>query len=86
MKKLKHEADLVRQALMVGAVYFEKRGAGKFEPTDSSSNKITALYRLLVNDGLIHPLAKDQENEPNMKHKLAIWMEKQLPDGHALKG
>lgn len=86
MKKLKHEADLVRQALVVGAVYFEKRGAGKFEPTDSASNKITALYRLLVNDGLIHPLAKDQENEQNMKHKLAIWMDKQLPDGHALKG
>lgn len=85
MKKLKHEADLLRQALAVGAAYFEKRGAGRFEAKDSASEKITALYRLLVQDGLIQPLAKDQENELNMKHKLAIWIERQLPDNHPLK-
>jgi len=85
MSKLKHEAELLRQALAVGATYFEKRGAGRFEATDSASNKVKALYRLLVQDGLIQPLAKDQENEPNMKHKLALWIERQLPDGHPLK-
>lgn len=86
MSKLKHEADLLRQALNVGAVYFENRGAGRFEPTDSASEKVRALYGLLVQDGLIQPLAKDQENEPNMKHKLALWIERQLPEGHPLKG
>jgi hypothetical protein len=85
MHKLKHEADLLKQALKVGALYFEKRGAGQFEASDSASKKVRALYLLLVNDGLIHPLAKDQENEPNMKHKLALWIERQLPEGHPLK-
>ncbi len=85
MKKNKHEAELVKEALRVGAVYFEKRGAGKFEATDSASNKLTAIYRLLVQDGLIQALAKDQDNEINMKHKLALWMERQLPEGHPLK-
>lgn len=85
MKKLKHEVELLRQALTVGAAYFEKRGAGKFEATDSASNKVTAIYRLLVQDGLIQPLAKNQENEPNMKRKLALWIERQLPDNHPLK-
>ncbi len=85
MKKLKHEAELVKEALRVGTIYFEKRGAGKFEGTDSASSKIEALYRLLVNDGLIQALAKDQENELHMKHKLALWIQRQLPEGHPLK-
>ncbi len=85
MSKLKHEAELVREALRVGAVYFEKRGAGSFEATDSASEKLVALYRLLVKDGLIQPLAKGQENGPNIKHKLALWIQRQLPDGHKLK-
>lgn len=84
MKKLKHEAELVVEALRVGAIYIEKRGAGKFEANDSAKNKVTYLYRLLVHDKLIQPLAKGQDNEPNMKHKLALWMSRQLPDDHAL--
>lgn len=85
MKKHKHETELVKEALKIGAIYFEKRGAGKFEATDSASSKIKAIYRLLVKDGLIQALAKDQVSEPNMKHKLALWMERQLPDNHPLK-
>ena len=85
MKKLKHEAELLKEALKVGAVYFEKRGAGQFEASDSASDKIKAIYKLLVNDGLIQPLAKGQEDELHMKHKLSIWIHKQLPEGHALK-
>jgi predicted transcriptional regulator len=84
VNKLKHEAELVVHALRVGAVYAKKRGVGKFEVTDSAKNKITYLYRLLVHDKLIQPLAKGQETEPNMKHKLALWMSRQLPDDHEL--
>ena len=40
--------------------------------------------KLLVHDGQIQPLAKDQLSEPNMKHKLAIWASKKLPEGHPL--
>jgi len=82
--KLKHEAELVSHALRVGAVYAQKRGVGQFEATDSQKEKITYLYRLLVHDKLIQPLAKGQENEPNMKHKLALWMSRQLPVDHPL--
>lgn len=84
MKKLKNEADLVREAIRVGAVYAQKRGVGKFEGTDSSHDKITYTYRLLVHDKLIQPLAKGQDNEPAMKHKLALWISRQLPEDHAL--
>ena len=84
MQKLKHEAELVVQALRVGAVYAKKRGVGQFEATDSAKEKVTYLYRLLVHDKLIQPLAKGQDNEPNMKHKLALWMSRQLPSDHPL--
>ncbi|MDX1733952.1 MAG: DUF5062 family protein [Halioglobus sp.] len=84
MKKLKNEAELVVHALKVGETYARKRGVGKFEATDSAKEKITYLYRLLVHDKLIQPLAKGQENEPNMKHKLALWMSRQLPEDHPL--
>ena len=84
MNKLKHEAELLTHALRVGAVYAKKRGVGKFEDTDSAKDKITYLYRLLVHDKLVQPLAKGQESEPNMKHKLALWMSRQLPPDHPL--
>jgi len=85
MSREKEEAELVREALRVGALYMKKRGAGEFEMTDSASEKVRALYRLLVHDGLIQPLAKGQDSERNMKHKLALWIQRQLPDGHPLK-
>lgn len=85
MKKLEHEAELVVEALRVGEIYARKRGVGKFEATDSAKNKITYLYRLLVHDKLIQPLAKGQESEPHMKHKLALWISRQLPEDHPLR-
>ncbi len=84
MKKIKNEAELVKEALRIGAVYAEKRGVGKIEATDSAKNKIEFIYRLLVHDKLVQPLAKDQISEPNMKHKLALWISRQLPQDHPL--
>ena len=84
MKKLKHEAELVAEALRVGAVYARKRGVGEFEATDSARDKVTFLYRLLVHDKLIQPLARGHEKEPEMKHKLALWISRQLPPDHPL--
>lgn len=85
MSKLKNEHELVVHALKVGAVYARKRGVGKFEETDSAKDKVTYLYRLLVHDKLVQPLAKGQENEPNMRHKLALWIQRQLPEDHPLR-
>ena len=84
MKKIKNEAELVREALRIGETYARKRGVGEFEDTDSAHDKLTYLYRLLVHDKLIQPLAKDQVNEPNIKHKLALWISRQLPADHPL--
>lgn len=84
MKKHKHESELVREALRVGAVYAKKRGAGEFENTDSAHDKLLFLYRLLVHDKLIQPLAKGDEKEPAIKHKLALWIARQLPKDHPL--
>ena len=84
MKKIKNETELVKKAIRVGMLYAEKRGVVKFEATDSANEKIEYLYRLLVHDKLIQPLAKDQFGLPGMKHKLAIWVSKQLPKDHSL--
>ncbi|OUS25903.1 DUF5062 domain-containing protein [Thalassotalea sp. 42_200_T64] len=84
MKKLKNESALLKAALKVGETYAVNRGYKNFGATDASKQKIEALYRLLVNDKMIHPLAGDQEDLLSMKHKLALWIQKQLPEGHAL--
>ncbi|WP_057831234.1 DUF5062 family protein [Colwellia sp. TT2012] len=84
MKKLKNEAELLKKALSIGENYAVNRGYNSFAATNSAKDKIESLYRLLVNDKLIQPLAIDNEDQPNMKHKLALWIAKQLPEGHDL--
>lgn len=84
MKKLKNEAALLKKAIEVGEKYAMNRGYKHFSATDSAKQKVESLYRLLVNDKLVQPLAKDQENLLNMKHKLSLWILKQLPKGHEL--
>ncbi len=76
MKKLKNEKELVKKALELGVKYGEKRGVVEFEATDSASEKITFIYRLLVHDKQIQPLPEDQVSQLTMRHKLAIWASK----------
>ena len=56
MKKLKHEAELFKAALLAGVEYAEGRKAVEFEATDSASAKALYVYRLLVHDKLIAPM------------------------------
>jgi len=84
MKKLKNEAELVKKAVEIGEKYAINRGYNGFSATNAAKDKIESLYRLLVNDKLIHPLAIDAEDHVNMKHKLALWIAKQLPVDHPL--
>ncbi|MEX0618509.1 MAG: DUF5062 family protein [Pseudohongiellaceae bacterium] len=86
MKKLRNETELLKEALRVGSKYFEVRGAGQFEATDHVDTRVRAIYLLLVKDKLIQPLAKQDISLPNMKHKLAIWVSKKLPEDHELLG
>ncbi|MGH8427270.1 MAG: DUF5062 family protein [Gammaproteobacteria bacterium] len=86
MKKLKHETELVHEAIIAGMKYAEARRAAIFEPTDSAPEKILYIYRLLVHDKLIQALPEDQVSQQTMRHKLAIWYSKSLPEGHPLLG
>lgn len=79
MKKIQNEAQLTKRAIEVGKKYALQRGYSEFEMTTSANDKVEALYRLLVQDGLIVALPADKEDLPNMKHKLALWIQKLLP-------
>ncbi len=76
MKKLKNEKELLKKAILEGIKYAEGRGVVEFEATDSASEKIEYIYRLLVHDKIIQPIPEDQVSQPTMKHKLAIWISK----------
>ena len=76
MKKLKNEKELVKKAISEGMKYGEERGVVEFEPTDSATEKIEYIYRLLVHDKVIQPIPQDQISQLSMKHKLAIWASK----------
>jgi len=84
MKKLKNESALFKAALLAGVKYAEGRGVVEFEPTDSVSEKLLYIYRLLVHDKVITPLPEEQVAEKSLRHKLAIWYTKQLPRDHPL--
>ena len=84
MKKLKHEAELFKAALLAGIKYAEGRGAVEFEPTDSASLKLLYVYRLLVHDKVIPPLPEEQVREAALRHRLAMWYARQLPEDHPL--
>src|ERR1700680_2792992 len=85
MKKLKHEAELFKAALLAGVQYAEGRKAVEFELTDSASDKALYVYRLLVHDKVIAPMPEDQVGEKTIRHRLATWYA-HLPKGHALLG
>ena len=84
MKKLKHEKELVKEAIIAGVKYAEERGAAVFELTDSANEKILYIYRLLVHDKKIQPMPEAQVSQQSMRHRLALWYAKQLPEGHPL--
>lgn len=84
-KQIPNEAALLKEAIRIGMLYAEKRGVVEFEPTDSGHNKIEFIYRLLVLDKVIQPLAKLDVSQKAMAHKLAIWVSKSLPEGHPLR-
>ena len=86
MKKLKHEAELYKAALLAGVAYAEGRKAVEFEATDSASTKALYVYRLLVHDKLIAPMPEEQVSEKSIRHRLATWHAAHLPKGHPLLG
>jgi hypothetical protein len=84
MKPHKNEVQLLKFAMEIGVGYAKKRGYADFDKGISPKDKVECIYRLLVTDNLIQPLAKDKEDGPNMKHKLILWITRQLPADHPL--
>lgn len=84
MKKMKHEAELVKAALQAGMKYAEERGAAVFEPTDSVNERLLYIYRLLVHDKVIQPMPEEQVSQQSLRHILAHWYARQLPKEHPL--
>ena len=84
MKKLKNENAIFKEALIAGVKYAEGRGVVEFEATDSASDKLLYVYRLLVHDKVIQPLPEDQVAEKSLRHKLAMWHSKSLGKDHPL--
>ena len=83
-KKLKHEKELLKEALVMVLDDAVKRGVVEFDATDSHDLKIQYAYRLLVHDKAISPLPKGQESLPKIKHRLAMWVTHKLPPDHEL--
>ena len=83
-KKLKNEKALLREALDRIIADAEKRGIVEFEATDSHDLKIEYAYRLLIHDKEIAPLPQGQDSLPKIRHRLAMWVVRKLPDDHEL--
>ncbi len=83
-KKLKNEKELLKLALDKILVNAVSRGVVEFDATDSHDLKIQYAYRLLIHDKAIVALPKDQETMPKIRHRLAMWMTHNLPEGHEL--
>jgi hypothetical protein len=83
-KKLKNEKELLKVALEMVLDDAVKRGVVEIEPTDSHDLKIQYVYRLLVHDKKISPLPNGQESLPKIRHRLAMWVTHELPEGHEL--
>lgn len=84
MKPHKNEVQILKFAMEIGVGYAKKRGYADFDKGISPKDKVECIYRLLVTDNLIQPLAKDKEDGPNMKHKLILWITRQMPADHPL--
>lgn len=82
--KLKNEAELFKAAMLAGVKYAEGRGVVQFEATDSASEKLLYIYRLLVHDKVIQPMPEEQVSEKALRHKIALWHAHQLPKDHPL--
>lgn len=84
MKKIKNENALLKLAITVAENYAVKRGYKAFSSADSAKDKAESLYRLLVHDKLIAPLPEDKEDAASIRHRLVMWIKKQLPAEHEL--
>ena len=78
MNKTDDDNELLKKALMVGSKYIRARGFGEIESHDSQKLKVEFIYKALVQDKLIQPLAKDKISDPALRKKLILWLSRPL--------
>ncbi|MBT5030834.1 MAG: DUF5062 family protein [Proteobacteria bacterium] len=84
VKKIKNETEIIGEVILIGSSYVKKRGAGTIDESDSQKDKLEFIYRLLVHDKQIQPLAADQLSDLGIRHRLAMWLIGKLPKDHPL--
>lgn len=81
--KLANEDKLVKKALEVGMKMAKMQGFDL--PTSPQPVKVKAIYLFLVEVNQITPLPESKLDGANIKHRLALWIHKALPDNDPLK-
>jgi hypothetical protein len=81
--KLANEDKLVKKALEIGVKMAKMQG---FElPTAPQPLRVKAVYLFLVDAKQITPLPESKLDGASIKHRLAMWIHKALPDDDPLK-
>lgn len=81
--KLANEDKLVKKALEIGVKMAKMQG---FElPESPQPTRVKAVYLFLVGAKQIAPLPDNKLDGVNIKHRLAMWIHKALPDNDPLK-
>jgi hypothetical protein len=81
--KLANEDKLVKKALEVGVKMAKMQGFDL--PSSPQPTKVKAVYLFLVEVNQITPLPESKLDGANIKHRLALWIHKALPDNDPLK-
>ncbi len=81
--KLANEDKLVKKALEIGVKMAKMQG---FElPSSPQPLRVKAVYLFLVDAKQIAPLPESKLDGASIKHRLAMWIHKALPDNDPLK-
>ncbi|PTQ00736.1 DUF5062 family protein [Vibrio splendidus] len=81
--KIINEDKLVKKAVEVGFKMAKLQGFDL--PHSSQPIKVKAVYLFLVEVNQITPLPESKLDGANIKKRLALWIQKALPDNDPLK-
>ncbi|KAB2826047.1 DUF5062 family protein [Aliivibrio finisterrensis] len=78
----KDEDKLFKKALELGCKLSEMQGYHIVDKSLPQPVIAKAVYLFLVQVRLLSPLPLDKTNGPNIKHRLAIWMKRNIDSAH----
>lgn len=81
--RLQNEDKLVKKALEIGEKMAKMQGFDL--PSTPQPVRVKAIYLFLVDAKQIAPLPDNKLDGASIKHRLAMWIHKALPDNDPLK-